>query len=144
MKIKRFNELYESNSTNENKIEEFKRYWNENYSFISLELTDAEISDFMTSNNNNVKRATDQAADYLLANGLADVMESNSYTQSDSEKLKGKRIRLIKMKVEKCPLKPGDEGTIDHVDAAGVIHVNWDNGFKLSIIPEIDQYEILD
>lgn len=68
--------------------------------------------------------------------------EANGYTQPQKE-LVGKRIRLIKMKLEQCPLKPGDEGTIDHVDVSGIMHVKWDMGHKLPVIPDLDQYEIL-
>lgn len=74
MKIKRFNELFESNSTAENKVETFKEYWREHYSFIAMELTDEEITEFI-KRTNSISRATDIAVDYLLANGLAEVME---------------------------------------------------------------------
>jgi hypothetical protein len=40
-------------------------------------------------------------------------------------------------------LQDGDEGTITQVDDAGVIHVNWDNGSSLGLIPNVDQFTVL-
>ena len=57
--------------------------------------------------------------------------------------LKGKRIRLICMNDPYTNLKCGDEGTIAFTDALGQIHVAWDKGCHLAVIPEIDEYEIL-
>ena len=57
--------------------------------------------------------------------------------------LEGKRIRLIQMGHDPNPIEPGTEGTIDHVDSIGQIHVKWDNGRTLAIVPEEDQYEII-
>lgn len=58
--------------------------------------------------------------------------------------LSGKRIKLIRMEDPYTNLSYGDEGTIDYTDDIGQIHVNWDNGSKLSVIPDIDEYEILE
>jgi len=45
---------------------------------------------------------------------------------------KGTRIRLYEMVGE--PQMPyGLEGTVHHVDDAGQIHVNWDNGSSLAL-----------
>ena len=66
------------------------------------------------------------------------------YEASQPQKeLEGKRIRLIRMELERSPIEPGSEGTINHVDLAGVIHVIWDNGQTISIIPDLDEYEII-
>lgn len=53
-----------------------------------------------------------------------------------------KRVRLISMKGEDS-LKSGDEGTIEHIDDIGQIHVKWDNGSSLALIPEEDEYEVI-
>ena len=58
--------------------------------------------------------------------------------------LKGKRVRLIKMDDKYTKLKAGDEGTIKFVDDMGTIHVKWDNGEGLGLIPGEDKYTILD
>ncbi len=57
------------------KIQRFKEFWNAEKGFISLDLTDDEILDFM-DRHPKVEMAVDQAADYLLSQGLAsDVLE---------------------------------------------------------------------
>ena len=61
-----------------------------------------------------------------------------------NEELKGKRVRLIKMDDKYTKLKEGDEGTIKYQDDLDNIHVRWDNGEGLSLIPDVDEYEILD
>ena len=53
----------------------------------------------------------------------------------------GRRIRIIEMKGEDFPRDM--EGVITHVDDMSNIHVKWDNGSTLSVIPDEDQYEIL-
>lgn len=58
--------------------------------------------------------------------------------------LQGKRITLIRMEDPYTDLKSGDEGTIKFTDGIGQIHVDWDNGSSLAVIPEIDEYEILE
>ena len=58
-------------------------------------------------------------------------------------KLDGKRIKLISIDDKFTDLKLGDEGTVTHVDDMGHIHMSWDNGSTLALIPEIDKYEII-
>lgn len=58
--------------------------------------------------------------------------------------LTGKRIKLIRMEDPYTNLKNGDEGTINGIDDMGNVLVKWDNGSSLSILPEIDEYEILE
>jgi hypothetical protein len=40
------------------------------------------------------------------------------------------------------PIQDGATGTIVHVDDWGHIHVQWDNGRSLSVIPGEDRFEI--
>lgn len=37
----------------------------------------------------------------------------------------------------------GTEGTVVSVDGLGTLHVEWDNGSKLGLIPGHDSYEVL-
>ena len=53
------------------------------------------------------------------------------------------RVKLINTDDEYTRLKPGDEGTISFVTADGTVHVRWDNGSKLGLIPGLDQWEVL-
>ena len=57
--------------------------------------------------------------------------------------LAGKRVKLIHMN---DPYGVPDEatGTIDFVDDAGQIHVSWDYGSSLALIPEADKFFIID
>lgn len=57
--------------------------------------------------------------------------------------IKGMRIQLIKM--EKEPqMPPGLQGTIDFVDDAGQIHMQWDNiNSTLALIPGVDSFKIV-
>lgn len=59
------------------------------------------------------------------------------------ETLKGKRITLIRMGDDPNPIKAGEMGTIQGVDGIGQIHVNWDNGRSLALIPGTDVYQII-
>lgn len=55
----------------------------------------------------------------------------------------GRRIRLISIDDEFTDLKQGDEGVVKHIDDLGQIHVAWDKGSNLALIPEFDSYELL-
>ena len=60
-------------------------------------------------------------------------------------RLQGKRVRLIQINDPYTDLKPGDEGTVDHVDDTGTVHVNWDSGATLGVVKEAgDRIEIID
>lgn len=48
----------------------------------------------------------------------------------------GTRIRLTEMQDPYAPVPPGTEGTIDHVDDAGQLHMKWDNGRTLALLHE--------
>lgn len=52
----------------------------------------------------------------------------------------GLRIKLIKMHDDPRPVDDDMEGVIDHVDSLGTIHVEWDNGRVLGVIPNHDEY----
>jgi hypothetical protein len=54
----------------------------------------------------------------------------------------GKRVELIKMEGEP-QMESGMKGIIESVDDLNQYHVRWDNGSKLAIIPEQDEFKIL-
>ena len=56
----------------------------------------------------------------------------------------GKKVKLIRMEDPYTKLKPGDQGTIKSVDGIGNILVDWESGSTLSLIPDVDEYEIID
>jgi hypothetical protein len=55
----------------------------------------------------------------------------------------GKRIRLILMTRDLEPIEPGTQGTCLMVDDAGQLVMKWDNGRTLSLLPGVDQFELL-
>ena len=57
--------------------------------------------------------------------------------------LRGKRIELISTSDPHTELKPGDRGNVDFVDDMGTIHVTWDNGSTLGMVPGEDQYRFV-
>jgi len=54
----------------------------------------------------------------------------------------GKRVVLVEMKGEPQMVN-GMKGVITHVDDLNQYHVNWDDGSKLALIPEEDDFMIL-
>ena len=54
----------------------------------------------------------------------------------------GTRIELIHMD-DKWAVPSGTRGTVDYVDDAGQIHLIWDNGRTLAIVPQVDSFRKL-
>lgn len=52
----------------------------------------------------------------------------------------GTRVRLIQMFDER-PVPAGTEGSVIYIDGIGQIHVMWDNGSTLAIIPTVDRFD---
>jgi hypothetical protein len=40
-------------------------------------------------------------------------------------------------------LKPGDRGTVFFVDGLGTVHINWDNGSNLGLVPGEDHWKVI-
>ena len=54
----------------------------------------------------------------------------------------GTRIELELM-VDAYAVPPGTRGTVDHVDDMGGVHIKWDNGRTLAVIPGVDSFRKL-
>lgn len=54
----------------------------------------------------------------------------------------GTRILLNHMD-DKWAVPPGTRGTVVHIDDGGHIHMKWDNGRSLSLVPEADDFRKL-
>lgn len=71
-------------------------------------------------------------------------MKHNScLTGSGRATEKGTRVKLIHMGNDPMPVPDGTLGTVEHIDDIGTIHVRWDNGRTLGLIPGEDQYEYI-
>jgi hypothetical protein len=56
---------------------------------------------------------------------------------------KGDRVRLIRTSDAYTRLLSGDQGTVRRIDDAGTVHVNWDSGSRLGLVPGEDSWVIL-
>ncbi|WKY46037.1 DUF4314 domain-containing protein [Eubacteriaceae bacterium ES2] len=56
---------------------------------------------------------------------------------------KGTRIRLISMDDPYSSLTKGETGTVELIDDMGTIHVAWDTGSRLGLIPGVDHWEVI-
>lgn len=55
----------------------------------------------------------------------------------------GTRILLNNMNDPYAPIPSGTRGTVDFVDDVGQIHMKWDNGRTLAIVPSEDDFRKL-
>lgn len=61
----------------------------------------------------------------------------------DVEEIKiGTTLELVEMQGEK-QMPKGLRGVVTHIDDAAQIHVRWQNGSSLAIIPEVDKFIIV-
>ena len=56
---------------------------------------------------------------------------------------KGMRVEMVAMD-DPQPIERGTRGTIEFVDDMGTIHVKWDNGRGLGIVPDVDEFKIIE
>jgi hypothetical protein len=52
----------------------------------------------------------------------------------------GERVELVRCTDEFTRVEPGDRGTVQFVDSLGTVHVKWDSGRFLGLIPGEDQW----
>lgn len=55
----------------------------------------------------------------------------------------GDRVILLKMEDDYTTLEKGLKGTVSFVDDFGTIHVNWDNGSTLGLLPDQDKWTVI-
>lgn len=58
------------------------------------------------------------------------------------ERMAGMRVKLVHMDDPQAPA-PGTEGTVQFIDDMGTIHVAWDTGCSLGLVPGVDEWKIL-
>lgn len=55
----------------------------------------------------------------------------------------GTRLMLLSMNDPHHPVESGTRGTVEHVDDMGTIHMRWDNGRGLGLVPGEDEFRRL-
>ncbi len=55
----------------------------------------------------------------------------------------GDRIELIATRDPHSTLKPGTQGTVKYIDVLGTIHVQWDTGSRLGLVPDEDEWKLI-
>lgn len=53
------------------------------------------------------------------------------------------KIKLLKDMDDKQPILAGTIGIVDYIDCEGQLHMKWENGRTLALIPEVDQFEVI-
>ena len=71
------------------------------------------------------------------------IFNRNSIQSLKERYPEGTRIELISMNDPLSPVPSGTKGTVSMVDDAGTIHMVWDNGRTLGIIPGEDNFRKL-
>ena len=75
--------------------------------------------------------------------GLDDCIASRAEVDARRLRYAGARVRLVHMMDPYAPVAPGTTGTVGRVDDAGTLHVSWDDGRTLGLIPGADRFEVL-
>ena len=55
----------------------------------------------------------------------------------------GDKVQLIILRNTYTHIPPGTQGTVDFVDGIGTVHVTWDNGSHLGLVPGVDKWNTL-
>lgn len=55
----------------------------------------------------------------------------------------GDRVELLSMSNDPNPIPSGMQGTVQHIDGGGTVHVTWDNGRNLGMIPGTDVWRVI-
>jgi hypothetical protein len=55
----------------------------------------------------------------------------------------GALVRLVSTTDPHTRIVPGSSGTVEHMDDAGTVHVRWEDGSTLGLIPGEDEWEVV-
>ncbi len=64
-------------------------------------------------------------------------------TRTQLDYAPGIRLELVHMADPFAPVPSGTRGTVHHVDDGGNIHMHWDNGRTLALVPGEDSFRKL-
>lgn len=70
------------------------------------------------------------------------MLQSNNVQKLKERYVRGTRVKLISMDDTQAPSK-GTMGSVINVDDIGTIHVAWDNGSSLGLIPGVDMFVVI-
>ena len=56
----------------------------------------------------------------------------------------GTKVKMLKDMDDKYPILAGTIGTVDYIYSEGQLHMIWENGRTLALVPEIDEFEIIE
>jgi hypothetical protein len=107
--------------------------------------------DWATDHISTAKDDVEEVCNFLCTNVPNDIVIGvKEAVDPKLQQYTGKRIKLTKMgvdprsgKPDPNPIPPGTEGTVIKVDDMGTLHVKWDNGRSLGIVPEVDKFTII-
>lgn len=88
-----------------------------------------------------------------LRNGKAWICKKESgfimktFTQSEIKRFKlqypeGTNVKMVSMDDLYVTIPMGTVGVVENVDDIGTIHVKWENGVRLGLIPGVDSFEV--
>ena len=121
------------------------------YALEDYELEDEEYEALMRMGNvlDGVKRTLDKSeTGYMddiraaVENCARDAIQAKKEKEAKKKYPVGTRIRLIHMENDPRPVSEGTIGHVMFVDGIGQVHVRWENGRCLAVIPGIDSFEI--
>ena len=55
----------------------------------------------------------------------------------------GDRVELIHTSDAYTNLAPGDRGTVRFIDDMGTVHIDWDRGSSLGLVPGEDRFKVV-
>lgn len=71
------------------------------------------------------------------------LFRQNKVEQTREQYPVGSRVELIQMDADPAPIPGGTRGIIKSVDDMATVHVIWDNGRQIGVVPGIDVFRLL-
>lgn len=101
------------------------------------------------TNNNDIRLCSEKIVEKILneqqviAKDIEMLQEHILSLAQNGPELVGRKVKMVYTSDAYTDVVPGDIGTVSHVDDAGTVFVNWENGSGLGLIPGIDSFEVL-
>lgn len=78
-----------------------------------------------------------------LRSGLHFGVLVEEHADEDPDERVEQRVRLVRTSDPYTNLQPGDEGAVMMIDDIGTLHVRWDNGSTLGLVPGEDDWVLV-